>query len=319
MTKKLGRIVEIKNLREIWANEASDFTKWLAEDDNLSLLSETIGVDLELIKTEADVGRFSVDILAKEMNSGRKVIIENQIEPTNHDHLGKVITYAAGHDAALAIWIVRNAKEEHAKAVEWLNDHTDDSVGFFLLEIKVLQIGDSPRAPQFKIIVKPNEWAKAIKSDSDSRELTDTKQRQLQFWMDFRQYMENKRTSFSLRSPRAQHWYTFSIGSSIAYLSVIVNTVNNRLGCEFYTPRNKDLYNYLIDKKDEIESKLGKCEWIDAPIASRIVSYNYLPDVMPNDSDKRDEEFEWMCSRLIEFKKVFSPLIAAFGKIKKPV
>ena len=178
MAKKLGRIGEIKNLREIWVNEASDFTKWLAEEENLNLLSEAVGVDLELIKTEADVGRYSVDVLAKESNTERKVVIENQIEPTNHDHLGKVITYAAGHDAALAIWIVRDAKEEHAKAVEWLNDHTDDNIGFFLLEIKVLKIDDSLPAPQFKVIVKPNEWVKAIKADSGSHGLTDTKQRQ---------------------------------------------------------------------------------------------------------------------------------------------
>lgn len=203
MAKKLGRIGEIKNLREIWANEASDFTKWLAEEENLNLLSEAVGVDLELIKTEADVGRYSVDVLAKESNTERKVVIENQIEPTNHDHLGKVITYAAGHDAALAIWIVRDAKEEHAKAVEWLNDHTDDSIGFFLLEIRVLKIDDSLPAPQFKAIVKPNEWVKAIKADSGSHGLTDTKQRQFQFWTDFRSYLKQKDASISCQTPRS--------------------------------------------------------------------------------------------------------------------
>lgn len=261
MTKKLGRIGEIKNLREIWANEASDFTKWLAEEENLNLLSEAVGVDLELIKTEADVGRYSVDILAKESNTERKVVIENQIEPTNHDHLGKVITYAAGHDASLAIWIVRDAKEEHAKAIEWLNDHTDDSIGFFLLEIKVLKIDDSLPAPQFKVIVKPNEWAKAIKSDNGSRELTDTKQRQLQFWTDFRQYVSENCKSFLLQMPRAQHWYTFRIGSSIARLSCGINAVKNQISCTLYISNNKQLYDYLYSHKDELETKLGIGEW----------------------------------------------------------
>ncbi|MBQ6533605.1 MAG: DUF4268 domain-containing protein [Opitutales bacterium] len=271
---------------------------------------------MELIKTESDVGRYSVDILAKETNTERKVVIENQIEPTNHDHLGKVITYAAGYDASLAIWIVRDAKEKHTKAVEWLNDHTDDSIGFFLLEIKVLKIGDSLPAPQFKVIVKPNEWAKAIKSDSNSRGLTDTKQRQLQFWTDFRKYLEKENAPFSFRSPRAQHWYTFSIGSSAANLAAIVNTTKSRLCCEIYIPKNKSLYNYLMGKKDEIEAKLGKCDWVDAAIASRVVLRNHLPKVMSDDSNERQKEFEWLRAKLIEFKKVFTPLIIAYSKTK---
>lgn len=314
MTKKLGRIDEIENLREIWANEASDFTKWLAEEENLNLLSETIGVDLELIKTEADVGRYSVDILAKESDSGRKVVIENQIEPTNHDHLGKVITYAAGHDAMLAIWIARDAKEEHAKAIEWLNDHTDESIGFFLLEIRVLQIGDSLPAPQFKIIVKPNEWAKAIKSDSGSRVLTDSKQSQLQFWTDFRNYLNLKDTSLSRRTPRGQHWYNFPIGSSMAHISTEVNTQKGFISCGLYIPKNKGLFEFLKTKKDLIEDRFGKCKWVDAKVASRILLIKESDEVISENVSKRDEEFKWFYEKVIEFKKVFSPLIKEFSK-----
>lgn len=313
MTKKWGRIGEIKNLREIWANEASDFTKWLAEEENLNLLSEAVGVDLELIKTEADVGRYSVDILAKESNTERKVVIENQIEPTNHDHLGKVITYAAGHDASLAIWIVRDAKEEHAKAIEWLNDHTDDSIGFFLLEIKVLKIDDSLPAPQFKVIVKPNEWAKAIKSDNGSRELTDTKQRQLQFWTDFRQYVSENCKSFSLQMPRAQHWYTFRIGSSIARLSCGINTVKNQISCTLYISNNKQLYDYLYSHKDELETKLGIGEWFCKKDSGFII-YKKTDDPLSDIQEKRIENFKWLLSESLEFKKVFSPMIKDFLK-----
>lgn len=315
MAKKLGRIGEIKNLREIWANEASDFTKWLAEEENLNLLSEAVGVDLELIKTEADVGRYSVDILAKESNTERKVVIENQIEPTNHDHLGKVITYAAGHDAALAIWIVRDAKEEHAKAVEWLNDHTDDSIGFFLLEIKVLKIDDSLPAPQFKVIVKPNEWAKAIKADSGSQHgLTDTKQRQFQFWTDFRSYLKQKDASISCQTPRGQHWYTFRIGTSIAHISTEVNTQKGFISCGLYIPKNKELFEFLKTKKDEIEDKFGKCKWIDAKVASRILLIKEMDEVMSDNAFHREEEFQWFYTKLVGFKKVFSPMIKDFLK-----
>ena len=316
MTKKLGRVKVIKNLREVWAKEATDFTRWLAEEENLQLLSDTIGVDLELVRTEANVGRYNVDILAKDLNTNSNVVIENQIEDTNHDHLGKLITYAAGHDVSLAIWIVRKAKEEHAKAVEWLNTHSDDNIGFFLLEIQVLQIGDSIPAPQFNIVVKPNEWAKAIKADNESKELTDTKQQQLKFWTEFKEYAESQNAPFSYRTPRPQHWYNFSIGTSIAHLSVNVNTQKQRISCEIYISNNKDLYEYLLQRKEEIENKLGKCDWVDANIASRIIVRSYLDEVMPEDGEKRTNEFKWLLSELLLMRKVFAPLLKEFSKQK---
>ncbi len=316
MTKKLSRIKVIKNLRDIWSNEATDFTRWLAEAENLDLLSDAIGIELELIKTEAEVGRYNVDILARDANTGRKVVIENQLEPTNHDHLGKVITYAAGHDAVLAIWIVKNAKEEHARAIEWLNEHSDDSLGFFLLEIEVLQIGDSLPAPQFKVIVKPNEWAKAVKLDGSSGELTDTKQRQLQFWSDFKQYLEQKNTSLSCRTPRAQHWYSFSIGTSVAHISTEVNTQKGTLSCGLYIPRNKELFEFLKTKKDFIEDKLGECSWVDAKVASRVLTIKEKNKVMSDNVVQREEEFKWFYTELIAYKKLFSELIKEFNKQK---
>ena len=134
---ELGKIERIDDLRTIWKNEARDFTGWLAEDDNLALLSEAIGIDLELEERESSVGSFSVDLFASEEGTSRKVIIENQLEDTNHDHLGKVITYAAGKDASVVIWIVKRARDEHRQAVEWLNQHTDEDIGFFLVEIEL--------------------------------------------------------------------------------------------------------------------------------------------------------------------------------------
>ena len=147
------------DLREEWKNEASDFTSWLAQDENLQLLSEEIGIDISLIQTEASVGKFSVDILAEEENTGRKVVIENQLEPTNHDHLGKIITYASGFDAEIVIWIVKDVRDEHKQAVDWLNDHTDDKINIFAIRMELWQIGDSPYAPKFYVVSKPNDWS----------------------------------------------------------------------------------------------------------------------------------------------------------------
>ena len=150
-------------LRDIWRHEALDFTKWLAEEPSLKLLSVAVGIELELIETESSVGAFSVDIYAQEIGTGRKIVIENQLAPTDHDHLGKAITYAAGKGAEVVIWVVEQARDEHRQAIEWLNQHTDSDFGFFLVEIELWKIGNSRAAPRFNVVEEPNEWAKAIK------------------------------------------------------------------------------------------------------------------------------------------------------------
>ena len=157
---ELGRLQEVKDIRSVWPDEARDFTPWLALPENLEILADTIGIDLSVQDTEVAVGDFRADIIAYETDTDRKVLIENQLEDTNHDHLGKLITYASGTGADYIIWIVKHVRDEHRAAIEWLNNHTDEQIGFFLCEIKVFQIGDSMRAPKFEIIEKPNDWVK---------------------------------------------------------------------------------------------------------------------------------------------------------------
>lgn len=113
------------DLREVWKHEALDFTNWLAKPENLELLSAEIGIDISLIQTEASVGNFNIDILAEEENTGRKIVIENQLESTDHDHLGKIITYASGFDTEIIVWIVKSVRDEHKQAIDWLNEHTE--------------------------------------------------------------------------------------------------------------------------------------------------------------------------------------------------
>lgn len=312
MTEKFGTVKKIKNLREIWKSE-SDFTRWIACEENMRILSEAIGAELELVKTEAAAGRYSVDILARELNLERNVVIENQLEDSDHDHLGKLSTYAAGYDAAIIIWIVRKAREEHVKAIEWLNEHSDDTIGFFLLEIDVLRVDDSRPAVQFKIIAKPNEWAKTVRAYGNSKDLSDTKQRQLNFWTDFKRYAEIRNLSLSCQTPKAQYWYCFAIGSSIARLRIMLNTQKSRLVCELYIPKNKNLFNFLKSKKSVIEAKLGVCDWISSNVGSRIAVRKYLDDVMPDEETSRNEEFKWFFSQLELFGKVFAPLVKDFS------
>lgn len=299
------------DLREEWKHEASDFTKWLAEDENLQLLSEEIGIDISLIQTEASVGKFSVDILAEEDNTGRKIVIENQLESTNHDHLGKLITYASGFDAEIVIWIVKDVRDEHQQAVDWLNEHTDEKINIFAIRMELWQIGESPYAPKFHVVSKPNDWAKAIKKTSSRSDLSDRRLMQLEFWTQFKEYAAANQASLRLRKAYPQHWYDISIGSSKAHLSLIVDADNEQIRCEFYIPDSKALFLALQGSSETIEHDL-ECdlEWmeLDGKKASRIRAVHII-DVENNEN--WEKSFEWLTKTAYNFQNVF------IGHLKK--
>lgn len=312
MKKILSKLNKVE-LRDVWEHEALDFTNWLAQKENLDALSEEIGVDIKLIKTEANVGKFNVDVLAEEEASGRKIIIENQLEDTNHDHLGKIITYASGYDAEIIIWIVRDVRDEHQKAIEWLNEHTDENISFFLIKIELWQIGESNPAPKFDIMVSPNEWAKVIKTNASKGELTNTRLQQLEFWNKFKNYVTEKDKKIRLQTPRPQHWYDVSMGSAEAHVALTMNTRENLLGCEIYISKNRELFNFLNEKKNEIEKEVGESiEWREADVASRIKIKKEVTDVF--DTTKAEEYFDWLYKRTILFQGTFGKYIKEFNK-----
>lgn len=295
------------DLRTVWKHEALDFTQWLAQPENLTELSDEVGIEISLIETEASVGKFNVDIYAEESMSGRKIVIENQLEATNHDHLGKIITYASGLDAEIIIWIVKSPREEHRQAIEWLNDNTDSRINFFLIQMEVWQIADSPFAPNFHVVVKPNDWAKAIKASSSNNEVSDLKLLQHDFWNAFKEFATENKPSLKLRKTYARHWYDISIGSSQAHLVLTVNSQTNQLGCDLYISDSKELFHHLHDMKEQIEQELSlQLDWDELPNrkASRIKVYL--------DGDFTDEQswpnqHQWLLDKVIRFQKVFTP------------
>jgi len=160
MTKPdLGKLEQV-DLREAWLSEPDDFTPWLA--DHLDLLGETLGLSLELEGTETSVGPFSADILCREVGDGHWVLIENQLERTDHTHLGQIVTYAAGLDALTIIWVAKEFVDEHRAAMDWLNHSTAEGLDFFGVEIELWRIGDSRMAPRLNIVSQPNAWSKGI-------------------------------------------------------------------------------------------------------------------------------------------------------------
>ena len=304
---KLGKLKRI-DLREYWKHEALDFTKWLAEPENIELLSDEIGVGMELVQTEASVGRFNVDILAQEENTGRKIIIENQLEVTDHTHLGQLITYAAGIEAEYIIWIVREVKDEHKQAVDWLNEHTDDKLNFFLVAIELWQIEESPPAPKFTIISRPNEWKKSVRVSSQDGDLSDTKTMQLEFWQQLRQFASGNYPELKLRSPRPQHWYDVAVGRSDCHVALTIHSRENRVGCELYIPDSKELYKDFLSNREQIEKELAlseKLDWQELPEkkASRIrVLHEH--DLAAEAS--WNSAFKWLVETTLRFRKVFA-------------
>ncbi len=189
----LGRLERV-NVRAAWTNEAIDFTPWLAA--NLDLLSEALGMNLELEMEEKYVGTFRADILARNSDSGEWVLIENQLDRTDHGHLGQIVTYAAGLDAATVIWIAENFSDEHLAALDWLNSITDENILFFGVQIELWSIGGSV-APKFQVVCKPNSWVK--KAKNLKKVLGDEE-------LDFR--VESEMDELMDRYPGLQQWVT---------------------------------------------------------------------------------------------------------------
>lgn len=300
----LGKLEQV-DLRKVWKHEAHDFTQWLASEDNLTALSDAIGLEISLIETEASVGKFNVDILAEEENTGRKIVIENQLESTNHDHLGKIITYASGHDAEIVIWIVKSVREEHRQALDWLNEHTDDQTYFFLVKMEAWKIGDSNIAPKFNIISQPNDWAKAIKAGEGRKGLTETKLLQLEYWSKLKEYAaENSRVRFGHKA-RPQHWYNISIGDSDFHIALTLNMFKGVVSCSLYIVDNKEVFLELESRKDQIEKELGyKVKWhkLDGKKAS-VIDISKKADYRNQEEWK--EQFEWLVDKVEDFAKVF--------------
>lgn len=293
------------DLRKGWKHEAFDFTTWIVDQENLQMLSDEIGIEIAPIESEAKTGRYSVDILAEEENTGRKLVIENQLEQTDHDHLGKLVTYASGHDAEYVVWIVKDANDEHRQALEWLNDHTGNDLNFFLLRLELWQIDDSRPALKFNTIVKPNEWTKTLRERTQSDDLSETKLMQLDFWKQFKTYCKENNSRLGTRKPYPQHWYDVSIGRSEGNVALTVNTRDQELGCELYIHNDKEWFDELYEQKEDIEATIGSSlEWqrLDDKKASRI---KLAKDFNFEDQDQWQDYFAWLKEKAEKFKQVF--------------
>ena len=309
MNISLGKLKEV-NIRDVWQHEQYDFSKWLSLPENIQELGDTIGLSLADIETEKFVGGYRCDIICKDEITGKNVLIENQLEPSNHDHLGKIITYASGLDAAVVVWIVQEAREEHASAIEWLNKHTDDDLAFFLIEIHAFTIGDSKPAPQFRIIQQPNEFAKMVKEISKNTELNDSQTYRLEFWNMFNSVIDERGKPFNKHKPSTDHWYTVAIGSSKCHISIDLVNKENRIRISLWIPNCKELFDKLSVEKEEIENDSNlQFEWdrLDGKKASVICTY--IEGLNFEKQDNYKDLMNKIIDYVVVFKNTFSKYI----------
>ena len=203
--------------RQVWKSEAYDFTPWLRK--NIQLLGEALGLEIAAdIQQEVAVGLFSADLLGTDVSSKAGVLIENQLEQTDHDHLGKLLTYAGGLGADVLVWVSTSIREEHRQALTWLNERTHEEVLFFGVEVELLSIDGSRPAPNFKVVVAPNEWQKSAGGGSSKQGVQKPSERQERyksFWADVITAIRARdlhfTTSIPDRAPR-QSWCGFAMG-----------------------------------------------------------------------------------------------------------
>lgn len=306
---QLGRLEKVE-LREVWLNEAGDFTPWLAQEENLALIGETIGLELELEAQEKNVGPFRADLLCKDTATDSWVLIENQLERTDHTHLGQLLTYAAGLDAVTIVWVAARFAEDHRAALDWLNKVTGANINFFGLEIELWKIGDSQVAPMFNFASKPNDWTKSVTGGGSGppNVPTETKQLQREYWAVLREYMIENGTSVKPTKPLPQYWMNFAIGRSAFHLYSFANTKEGRigLGLTMTGPDAKPHYYLLSQQREKIENEFGEdLIWLELPERkeSRIELHDLKAD--PNDRDGWTKQHAWLAEKLERFDSVF--------------
>ena len=306
MPENLKRLTPV-DLREVWETEAQHFTPWLAQEENLTLLGETLDMELELEAQEVNIGDFRADLLCKNTVDGEWVLIENQLTPTDHTHAGQLLTYAAGLDAHAVIWIAETFRSEHRAMLDSLNQITDERYCFFGVEVQVWQIEDSNPAVQFHVVSSPNVWSRGTRHAA-GQDLSETEQRQIRYWTGLREYMNDNGSSVNCPAPTARDYLQFSIGRTTFTLQAWVASTNREIGIRLYMAGDfsKAHYSLLKEQQEEIHNEFGETlEWNEFRTSewSRI-------SLSKADTDSLDEsdwpqQYEWFTAKLERFNQVF--------------
>ncbi len=297
--------------RTMWPHEAADFTPWLAHPENIQRLGDAIGLELEVEHTEVAVGPFAADILARETAAGTYVVIENQLNRTDHDHLGKSLTYAAALGAKTVVWVATQFTDEHRKTLDWLNDNSIEDLSFFGVQVELWAIDESKPAVRFNVVSRPTELLRSAKVAANA-ELTPTRRLQLEWWTAFRDALMVAKAIPSAQSPRGQYWYNIALGKTGYHLSATANVDEGVIGVRVYMMHRYGgdvALSQLLESRAEIEQAVGEMlTWNPNPEASdKVIVLNRKADIRIK--DQWPGHLSWMVDAVVRLRKVFAPRI----------
>ncbi|MEQ9569587.1 MAG: DUF4268 domain-containing protein [Longimicrobiales bacterium] len=313
----LGRLTQVAP-RDVWPDEARHFTPWLSQPENLGLLGKVIGLELELEAVEQDVGPFRADILCRDVATNEMVLVENQLARTDHRHLGQVITYAAGLQAATIIWIANPFTEEHRAALDWLNSITAEGFHFFGLEVELWRIGASPPAPKFNAVVRPNDWTREVQRRGTGK-VSELKEIQRCFWEAFVVFLGDRNSPLRPSSALPQAFLSFALGRSGFRLIAVASSWNSmketydpnevRASVILDGPEARSHFELLRKGRALIEEELGfHLEWVDPEDAMRC-RIEVCCDAQLEHRDTWPTLHSWLASHLEAMSEVFEKRI----------
>jgi len=315
-TVELGQLKKV-DIRKAFPKEAQNFTPWLAKEENLSLLGEELGLNLEAVEQEKRVGKYRLDLLCRNSNTKEQIVIENQFSETDHWHLGQLLTYAAGLSASTVIWIAETLSDEHKAVLDWLNSNTPPRIAFFGVEIELWQIDESRFAPKFNVCCQPNNWSALVQEAATSASAdTELKQVQYEFWTAFRKYMEEKQSSVKCQKPAPKNWMYHPIGKvGFVLLSVVSSgrgTASGFGGPGLVVGLEIDghkRFQAIEAVKDRIENELGEHLAWHSTAEKRTCSVYVRKEADFKNESEWPAQRTWLKETLEKFQKVFVPII----------
>lgn len=308
---ELARLERVEP-RSVWKHEAGDFTPWLTDQRNLSLLAEVIGKSLDLESREVYVGPFRADIVCLD-SDGERILIENQLAVTDHTHLGQILTYAAGLDAKTVVWLATSFTDEHRAALDWLNRVTQEGISFFGVQIEAWRIANSPVAPSFKLVCQPNDWVKT----SERSELTDEQVRQLDYWNGLKRYLAEHDNSLRLRRPRARNWAGL-VDDSDVYRIMAAYGDHVHLILGLHGSLGRTYFHLLRQERNAIEEEIrATLDWKDGSKYikdSHVILESSFPSPLVSDPETWQQQYEWLLGGIRALRRSFAQRIQSLSE-----
>ena len=319
VTERILGKLEFINPREVWPDEARHFTPWLL--DNSDYLAEALGVDIEFERSEHPVGSFSLDLFGRDVSNEVPIIVENQLEQTDHRHLGQLLTYAAGTKAGTIVWIAPSFRDEHRDALDFLNDSSSGNVRFFGVKLRVAVIGDSDPAPDFELVAQPSNWIAQVRSQTGKQRpsdgLSDVRLAQLSFWSRYLDVLRETHPNLTnVRKPQPQNWLTLNFNRGTGITAVFVS--DGTLRCEVYistksAEANKRIFGALIEHREAVEESIGHTLTWDEMPGRQACRISVTTPGTPLE-DQPDQLISWLIEYHVKFHQTFMPLISGLPR-----